>query len=58
LHHVKLALYADDTAIIASSRKPTLFVSYVESYINDLQRWLNECRISINVSNSFAIIIA
>jgi retron-type reverse transcriptase len=28
-HHVELALYADDTAIIATSRKPTLFVSYV-----------------------------
>ena len=28
-HHVELALYADDTAIIASSRKLTLLVSYV-----------------------------
>jgi hypothetical protein len=26
-HHVELALYADDTAIIAKSRKPTLLVS-------------------------------
>jgi hypothetical protein len=24
LHHVELALYADDTTIIATSRKPTL----------------------------------
>ena len=39
-HHVELALYADDTAIIATSRKPTLLVSYLESYLNDLQRWL------------------
>jgi hypothetical protein len=30
-HHVELALYADDTAIIATSRKPTLLVSYLES---------------------------
>ena len=30
-HHVELALYADDTAIIATSRKPTLVVSYLES---------------------------
>jgi retron-type reverse transcriptase len=36
-HHVKLALYADDTAIIARSRKPTLLVSYLESYLNNLQ---------------------
>jgi retron-type reverse transcriptase len=30
-HHVELALYADDTAVIATSRKPTLLVSYLES---------------------------
>ena len=30
-HHVELAPYADDTAIIATSRKPTLLVSYLES---------------------------
>jgi len=35
-HHVQLALYADDTAIIATSRKPTLLVSYLESYLNDI----------------------
>jgi len=57
-HHVKLALYADDTTIIATSRKPTLLVSYLESYLNDLQRWLSEWRIAINVSKSTAIIFA
>jgi hypothetical protein len=57
-HHVELALYADDTAIIATSRKPTLLVSYLESYLNDLQRWLSEWRIAINVSKSSAIIFA
>jgi len=46
-HHVKLALYADDTAIITMSRKPTLLVSYLESYLNDLQQWLSEWRIAI-----------
>ena len=45
--HVELALYADDTAIVATSRKPTLLVSYLESYLNDLQRWLSEWRIAI-----------
>jgi hypothetical protein len=55
-HHVELALYADDTAIIATSRKPILLVSYLESYLNDLQRWLSEWRIAINVSKSTAII--
>jgi len=40
--HVKLALYADDTAIIATSRKLTLLVSYLVLYLNDIQRWLSE----------------
>jgi hypothetical protein len=56
--HVELALYADDTAVIATSRKPTLLVRYLESYLNDLQRWLSEWRIAINVSKSSAIIFA
>ena len=46
-HHVELALYADNTAIIDTSCKPTLLVSYLESYLNDLQRWLSEWRIAI-----------
>ena len=49
-HHVYLALYADDTAIIPTSRKLTMLVSYLESYLNELQRWLSEWRIAINVS--------
>jgi hypothetical protein len=57
-HHVELALYADDTAIIATSRKPTLLVSYLESFLNDLQRWLSEWRIAINVSRSTVKIFA
>jgi hypothetical protein len=57
-HHVELALYADDTAIIVKSRAPTLLVSYLESYLNDLQRWVSELRIVINVSKSTAIIFA
>jgi hypothetical protein len=54
--HVELALYADDTAIIATSRKPTVLVSYLEPYLNDLQRWLSESGIVINVFKSTAII--
>ena len=53
--HVELALYADDTAIIATSRKPTLLVSYLESYFNYLRWWLNDWRIAINVSKSTTI---
>jgi hypothetical protein len=58
LHHVEFALYADDTAIIATSRKPTLLVSYLESFLNDLQQWLSKWRIAINVSKSSAVIFA
>jgi hypothetical protein len=57
-HHVELALYADDTAIIATSRKPPLLVRYLESYLSDLQQSLNEWRIAISVSKSTAIIFA
>jgi hypothetical protein len=58
LHHVQLALYADDTAVIATSRKPTQLVSYLQSYLNELQRWLSEWSTAINVSKSTAIIFA
>jgi hypothetical protein len=57
-HHVELALYASDMAIIATSRNPTLLVSYLELYLSDLQRWLTEWRITINVSKRTAIIFA
>ena len=56
LHHVELALYADDTAVIATSPKPTLLVSYLESYLKKLKMWLSEWRMTINVSKSRAII--
>jgi hypothetical protein len=39
---VNLAVYADDTAIIATSRKLTLLVGYLVSTLNDIQRWLSE----------------
>ena len=55
-HHVELTLYVDDTSVIATSRMRTLLVKYLESYLNDLQRWLSEWRIAINVSKSSAMI--
>jgi hypothetical protein len=55
-HHVKLALNAGVKAIIATSRKPMPCVSYLESYLNELQWWLCVWRITINVSKSTAII--
>jgi len=57
-HHIELDLYGDDTAVITMLHKPTLLVSYLDSYLNDLQRWLSEWRIAINVSKSTVIIFA
>ena len=57
-HHVELAFYAADTAIIAKSRTPVLLVSYLKTYLSHLERWLTEWRIAINVSKSSAIIFA
>ena len=37
-NHVELALYADDTAIIATSRTPVLLVSYLQTYLSHLER--------------------
>jgi retron-type reverse transcriptase len=36
--HVELALYADDTAILATSRQPAHLVKYLETYLSDLER--------------------
>jgi hypothetical protein len=57
-HLDEVALYAEDMAVIATSRKPTLLVSYLESYLDDFQWWLSEWRIAIKVSKSSAIIFA
>jgi hypothetical protein len=54
--HVEVALYADDTAVIATSHKPVLLVSYLESYLAELELWLRRWRIAINVSKSMAML--
>jgi retron-type reverse transcriptase len=55
--HVELALYADDTAVITTSCKPALLVSYLESYLADLELWLRKWRIAINVSKSMEMLL-
>jgi len=44
--HVELVLYTDDTAIIARSSQPALFVNYLVTYISETGRWLGEWRIT------------
>ena len=56
--HVELALYADDTAVVATSRQPALLIRYLETYLSDLERWLSKWRIVINVSKSSAMLFA
>jgi hypothetical protein len=51
--HVELALYADDTVVIITSRKPALLVSYLESYLADLELWLRKWMIAINMAMLF-----
>jgi hypothetical protein len=42
--HVELAQYADDTALVATSRSPSLLVGYLEDYLGRLERWLRDWR--------------
>jgi hypothetical protein len=56
--HVELAQCADDMALIATSRDPSLLVGYLEAYLGRLELWLRNWRIAINVSNSTAVLFA
>jgi hypothetical protein len=56
--HVELAMYADDTAIIATSRKTALLIRYLETYLSDIEQWLREWSITINVSRRKAMLFA
>jgi hypothetical protein len=53
--HIELAQYADDTALVATSRSPSLLVGYLEAYLGRLERWLQDWRIAVNVSKSTAV---
>jgi hypothetical protein len=53
--HVKIAQYADDTALVATSRNPSLIVGYLDACFGRLERWLRDCRIAINISRSTAV---
>jgi hypothetical protein len=56
--HVELALYADDTALVATFRNSSLLVSYLEIYLIRLEYWLQDCKIAINVSKSTWVLSA
>jgi hypothetical protein len=54
----ELALYADDTAIVATSRRSSLLVSYLEAYLSRLEHWLRDWRIATNATESNAVLFA
>ena len=56
--HVKLALYVDDTAATVTSHQQALLIEYPETYLSDIEWWLREWRIAINVSKSSAMLFA
>jgi hypothetical protein len=43
---VELALYADDTVLVATFRKPSFLVSYLETNLDSLEYWLWDWRIT------------
>jgi hypothetical protein len=54
--HDELPQHADDTALVATFRSPSLLVGYVEACFGRLERWLRDWRIDINVSKSTAVL--
>jgi hypothetical protein len=54
--HVELAQYADDTALVATSRNPSLLVGHLKTHLSRLENWLRDWRIAISVSNSTAVL--
>jgi len=53
-----LANYEDDTAIITTSCQPAPLAKYLEIYLSDLERWLSDWRIAINVLKSSTMLFA
>jgi hypothetical protein len=54
--HVELAQYADDTALVATSRSPSLLVGYLKASLGRLERWLRDWEFAFNVSKSTAVL--
>jgi hypothetical protein len=54
--HDEIAQYGDDTAIVTTSRSPSLLVGYLDANLARLERWLRYWRIAINVSKSTAVL--
>ena len=53
---IELAQYADDTALEATSKHPALLVKYLETHLSELEIWIREWRVTINVGKSAAVL--
>jgi hypothetical protein len=53
--HVLLVQYADDTALVATYRSPSLLFGYLEAYFGRPEHWLRDWRIATNVSKGTAV---
>ena len=51
----KLALFADDTAVLARGLSLAYIIRSLQHHINELETWLDRWRIKINVSKSAAV---
>jgi hypothetical protein len=53
--HVELPQYAEKTALVATSRNPSLLIGYLDAYLGRLECWLHDWRIAIKVPKSTAL---
>jgi len=51
-----LALYADDTAIMARSRSGRLLTRYLQEETTALEKWCNKWKIELNAENTLTIV--
>lgn len=55
---VELALYADDTAILSSSRQVEVIGKRLQAALNEIQNWFERWRIGVNPEKSVAVIFS
>ena len=54
--HLKLAQYADDTALVATSKQPQRLLKYLKTHLIELETWVRDWKIAINVDKSAAVL--
>jgi hypothetical protein len=57
VRNTTLAIYADDTAIIARSKQPRMVTAHLQNAINALETWFRRWLIDVNPEKSSALLI-